>query len=723
MRRKTGFRVVAGLAMACVVAGAEAQDFELFGIDGNATHQFSIGANMRMQDRDNNIIGKTNIPGQQGLCEPDDCVSSSGDPAPNQRFVDAPGFYSVNGDDGNLNYDKYDLTAAPIRLRSEFTLNFTNWLFGFVRTNAFYDPINADFDEYHPHNVSDGAANGYEGFQPEYTARNSQAIDDIGTNLELLDAYLTAYLPLPIGDRELTLRVGRQVLNWGESTFLVPNSLNHISPPNLARRNMPGSDTAEIFDPIALVVASTNLTDNLSMELNYHLDWQAVVADPAGSFFSTSDIAGGGDYAMLSFGKAPEDPEQISTPAGLTGLLSDSSRTTLRVEDRRARDDGQYGIALRYFADWLGAGTELSLYHANYHSRFPIASFNATEESSCRAADGVALPGIPIPGLGEVGPQQLACLGLLDGDPAAIASAIGGALTGNVAFPGNALPVDTGALFFEYPEDIKLWGFSFNTLIGDVALQGEYAFRENLPVQVHQVDLVYAHLQPAFPANDVDLLGLATVPGARNAVPDYVETRYRGNESIEAGEYIRGYERLKVGQLNLGGTLTFGGSNWFGANQILGIFEFGAVHVVDMPDESEIQFNGSGTDTHYSAGADGTGSGGVPDARRQNPTQQRNGFASEFSWGYRLVSLFNYNNAFLGANLSPLFGIFHDVQGYSPGPGGLFVEGSKRFFTGMRFEYLNKYTGEMRYTWYTGGGEDNQIRDRDSLMLTLGYAF
>ncbi len=41
----------------------------------------------------------------------------------------------------------------------------------------------------------------------------------------------------------------------------------------------------------------------------------------------------------------------------------------------------------------------------------------------------------------------------------------------------------------------------------------------------------------------------------------------------------------------------------------------------------------------------------------------------------------------------------------------------------MRFEYLNKYTGEMRYTWYTGGGEDNQIRDRDSLMLTLGYAF
>ena len=716
-------RWLIGSLVLLAATAANAQDFDLLGISMDSTHQFTLGANMRMQDRDHSIIGKTNIPGQQGLCEADDCVSSSGDPAPNQRFVDAPGFYSVNGDDGNLNYDKYDLTAAVVRLRSEFNLSFTDWLYGFVRTSAFYDPINVDFDEYHPHNVEDGQANGYEGFQPRRTPRSAAAQEDIGTNLELLDAYLTAYLPLPMGDRELTRRVGRQVLNWGESTFLVPNSLNHISPPNLARLNMPGSDTAEIFDPIALVVASTNLTDNLSMELNYHLDWQAVVADPAGSFFSTSDIAGGGDYAMLSFGKAPEDPEQISTPAGLTALLSDSSRTTLRVEDRRASDDGQYGIALRYFADWLGPGTELAFYHANYHSRFPIASFTAADASSCRAADGITAPGLPLPGIGTVGPEQLACLGLLGADPAAIASTIGGALAGQAAFPGNALPVDTGALFLEYPEDIKLWGFSFNTLIGDVALQGEYAFRENLPVQVHQVDLVYAHLQPAFPENDVDLLGLATVPGARNAVPDYVETRYRGNTNIQPGDYIRGYERLKVGQLNLGGTVTFGGSNWFGADQILGVYELGMVHVVDMPDENEIQFQGSGTDTHFSAGADGTGSGGVPDARRQNPTQQRNGFASEFSWGYRLVSLFTYNNAILGANVSPLFGLFHDVQGYSPGPGGLFVEGSKRLFSGIRFDYLNRYTGEMRYTWYTGGGEDNQLRDRDSLMLTLGYAF
>lgn len=720
-----GVPVAATLAASWVVTPAAAQDFELPGLEGRGTHQLSLSAAIRTQDRDNSIIGKTNIDGQQDLCLEDDCVSSSGDPAPNQRFVNAEGFYSVNGDNGNLNYDKHDLTAAVVKLRSEFTfdllpeVDFLPYIAGFVRTTAFFDAVNAGFDESHPHNINTSE----EGFQPPTAPRPAAAEEQIGTNLELLDAYLTTYLPVPFTDgREVTLRVGKQVVNWGESTFLVPNSLNHINPPNLARLNQPGTDTSEIFEPIPLAVASTDLTDNLGVQLVYHLDWRAVTPDPEGSFMSTSDIAGGGDYAMLSFGKAPEDPEQLSTPAGLAGLLSDASRTTLRVQDDRARDSGQYGVAFRYFAPNLGPGTELAFYHANYHSRFPIASFTAANESSCRDdIGGIPLPPLPIPGLD---PRALACTGLAD-DPAGALTALGEFAAGGMPrFPGDALPVDTGSLFLEYPEDIKLYGFSFNTLIGDVALQGEYVYRPNLPVQVHQADLVFASLQPAFPEEDIDILGVATVPGNRNAVPDFVETRFRGNDNIQPGDVIRGFERLKVGQLNLGGTVTFGGSNWFGANQILGIYEFGAVHVVDLPGLDEIQFNGPGTDTHFSPGADGTGTpDGEPDARRQNPTRQTEGFVTDFSWGYRLIGLFRYQNALFGANVEPLLGVFHDVQGYSPGPGGLFVEGRRRFIGGIRFDYLNRFTGELRHTWFTGGQEHHQSRDRDNLSLTLGYSF
>ena len=91
-------RWLIGSLVLLAATAANAQDFDLLGISMDSTHQFTLGANMRMQDRDHSIIGKTNIPGQQGLCEADDCVSSSGDPAPNQRFVDAPGFNDSDGD-------------------------------------------------------------------------------------------------------------------------------------------------------------------------------------------------------------------------------------------------------------------------------------------------------------------------------------------------------------------------------------------------------------------------------------------------------------------------------------------------------------------------------------------------------------------------------------------------------------------------------------------------
>src|SRR3546814_3078997 len=42
-----------------------------------------------------------------------------------------------------------------------------------------------------------------------------------------------------------------------------------------------------------------------------------------------------------------------------------------------------------------------------------------------------------------------------------------------------------------------------------------------------------------------------TLPGEDNAVPDFL-SRYR-NQTIKAGDYVRGYERLGVSQLTLPG--------------------------------------------------------------------------------------------------------------------------------------------------------------------------
>jgi len=488
------------------------------------------------------------------------------------------------------------------------------------------------------------------------------------------------------------------------------------------------------------------VVEGVNLETFYQYEWKPIRVDPVGSFFSSSDILGdGGEYAMLSFGKAPEDPGQLyepwrnsDDPAAVTG--STSSRAILRdfseEKKRRPEDGGQYGAALRFFFEDLNNGTEIGLYHANYHSRVPSVSALAAN-ATC------------IPNLGALGNPATNLVALLaacqEPGQRVLADNLTTLLLNTAGADGEfqpnndreALPLDSMRLVVVYPEDIRVWGVSFNTTLGSVAWSGEYAFRENLPIQIHTTDVIFAALQPAFPATDFSL-GIATLPGRRTAVPDFI-TQYRGIE-INPGDYVRGYERMKVGQLGTTLLKTVGGDNWINASQVTLLLEMGMTHVIDMPKKSELQFQGGGVDTHISSGADGSpginprdvrDATGSPssnvnddDTLRQNPTAQRAGnFGTEYSYGYRLVTLTRYDDAFANVNLEFLNALFHDVEGTAPGLGQNFVEGRMQIISGVRFDYLSKWNGEVRYTWFTGGEDRDALRDRDNLMLSLGYQF
>src|SRR6185436_17656746 len=60
----------------------------------------------------------------------------------------------------------------------------------------------------------------------------------------------------------------------------------------------------------------------------------------------------------------------------------------------------------------------------------------------------------------------------------------------------NAVPIDTVRFLLEYPEDIQMYGFSFNTTMGDLSLQGEIAYRPDMPLQVDTQDLTFHALGP-----------------------------------------------------------------------------------------------------------------------------------------------------------------------------------------------------------------------------------
>ncbi len=734
-----------------------ALSFDLGPVSGRMDSIFTLGAAIRMEDRDPSLIAKSNL--QPGLCsrtnrtsdpgaptrsftdaEPGDIGStcnSPTDPSLNLAYVNAPGTFNINGDNGNLNFDQYDVVSAAAKLTSDMSMSWEN--FGlFVRGIWLFNDTYVGFDEFHPDTS----------LQPSRTAFPAYSEGQFGNSFELVDAYVSG--SFEIGDRILSLKLGRQGVNWGESTVLLLNSVNTVNPPDQRYLRTPGFDLKELFQPVGMLTISTDLTLNLAVEAFYQYEWRPVIIDAPGTFFSGSDVLGGdprgGQYAMLSFGKSPEDPVNAyssqDNPQDPFGLASAGGRTIYRLPDREARDGGEFGFALKYFAENFNNGTELAFYFTNLHSRIPSVSMIAAQATCAGDATNQF--------------ELLSNCGAGQGD------------IGTLGLAEEPLPVDTAALFAEYVEDIQMYGLSFNTTIGDWAWSGELTYRPKMPVQVHTVDLIFAALQPAFPTNNISvgsppedpILGApipsdptgnvpgTVLPSRRVAVPDYVMTRYRGQE-VQPGQYIRGYEELGVGQFTTTFLKTFGGDNIIRASQILFLGEAGVTFVPDLPNLSEVQFQGAGTDTHASHGSDGTlngladsatiESGGDGDLRcvrqtyasiggaeaepcRQNPTaQDPDGFGDKIAYGIRILTFIRYQDFFAGINFEPLLAAFYDIGGVAPGLGQNFQEGATTGLLGLRFDYLSKYFWELRYTYLDG--DTSGSRDRDNLSLTLRYEF
>ncbi len=760
----------------CVASMAPAHAFEvdLGGTALKIDNLLTVGALMRMQDISRSNVGKssvakldsrqltlgadpgTAIAGFTGLCVArtgDDGVNGPADEnntyrgdtcsgtraGANDRAINAPGSFSPNADNGNLNFRKYDFAYGTAKLTSDFSMELGGFNL-FARTSAYFDGVVYDFAESRPDTT----------FQDRNPRINKQVEDRSGLRFQPLDYFVSRNFEL--GGRNFNLKVGNQVLNWGESAFLLANSLNSINPPNQALLRIPGFDVKELSQPVGMALFEGDIVDGLGFQAFYQWDWKPVVVDPIGTYFSVSDTLGEGEaYAMLSFSKAPDDPlglyEPYRNPDDPTAVLgSRSSRTLQRnykaESDRGPSNGGQYGLALKGFFQELNGGTEIGLYFANYHARIPSVSGFATQATCIPTPNanplvnaGALLAACQIP------MENVAALGANTSTPGSAAYMPAGV---------EALPLDTAQVFVEYPENIQMYGISFNTTVGDYALSGEYAYRPNLPIQIHTTDLVFALLQPGFPSADFSI-GAAVLPGRRTAVPDFL-SQYRNpgcthddnpaTRCVAPGQYVRGFERMGIGQGEITLLKTIGGDNPLGASQITLLLEMGATHITDMPGLDQLQFNGGGTDTHISAGIDGTPGLNPLDIRtnpadpttnsttpnlRQNPTSHAQvdigGFGTQLSYGYRLVTLTRYDSALFGANIELLNALFHDVEGVGPGLGQNFVEGRQVLLSGVRFDYLSRFIGELRYSWYTGGKNRDAIRDRDNLFLFLGYQF
>ncbi|MGH8455452.1 MAG: DUF1302 family protein [Stenotrophobium sp.] len=684
------------------------------GISGVLNTALTVGEAWRMQSPATNLIGKSNLNPNVCAGQLQSCQGVFMDQtAPARALVAAPGAFTLNGDDGDLNYGKHDPIQGVAKMTQDLKLSYQNFTF-FARWLYFYDWVNNNFTEYHPNRVTPenfnqvGYAPGDRGFinagvatpvvQAIYFPNNrifgaggvvrsrrteGQVLEQAGTSFQMLDAVLSGKFTLP-GEHSLTLKVGRQTVNWGESTLLVINSINQANPVNANNLFRVGFQLEEVFTPVGMVFASTDLGKGLSVESYYQYQWEPVEIPAPGTFFSFLNIGtyNAGHTVSVSFAGGPEDPNAIAKPQNNPlALIAGTSLTIDRLPDHNARNSGQYGLALKYYADWLNNGTQFGLYYMNYHSKLPYASFYATQQSCAKSAASslqflADCPDLP---LNRV---------LLGQDPRLATSSV--------------VPLDSAKFQLEYPENIKMLGVSFNTTVGDVSLQGELAYRPHAPLQVATVDLAFAAFGPTLtncqdrnqnctgssngsvgidgkthnnsnfvnaagvnpypdtidagvqaplvpslinflgglginPAN-LNLPGaisLGHIPGSARAFPSFI-IPYRGGivgenaptdftrplDSSNPG-YIRGWEYFKTLEYNFGGTYVAGASDLFpsmlGADQILTVFELGATQVPGLPSLDRLQIEGPGTYTHASAGADGSGANGSRQACSANP--------------------------------------------------------------------------------------------------------
>ncbi|WP_187803847.1 DUF1302 domain-containing protein [Aquipseudomonas alcaligenes] len=405
----------AGLALLGALPLGAAHGFQVRSGDWTTSLDttLSYGVSYRMEGQDSKLIARAN--GGKG--------SNAG---------------LINSDDGNLNFKKGELFSEVAKVVSEMDLRYQDRYGVFVRGRAFYDFELEDDSRRHREISDDG-------------------LDEAGSSADLLDAFV--YGSWTVNERDLNARLGRQVINWGESLFY-QNGIGATNPVDINALRAPGSEVKEAYMPTFMVYGSYELRDNLTVEGYWQPGkaWEASKIDPCGTYYSTLDPLGEGcEYLSVSplqeqatglagAEQAFDNPAAAqayldSLPPGLISTLLGSYIPTTfmpRAQDIDGDDSPQYGLALRWYVPELN-DTELGFYYLRYSMQVPM-------------------------------------IGMTVGQPLVLPVV-------------GALPDASSSRYYaEYLEKRDLYGISFNTSIGGesifngLSLAGELSYRPDTPI-------------------------------------------------------------------------------------------------------------------------------------------------------------------------------------------------------------------------------------------------
>ncbi|MFT7338108.1 MAG: hypothetical protein ACI92B_001437 [Marinobacter maritimus] len=327
------------VAVAAGMSGqASAYSFYLGDVETQFNTTLSAGVGWRVSERDKRLIAQGNL---------------------GPQFANTTTGASTNNyDDGNLNFDKGDTYSKIVKGNSELFLNYDvnsdtlTRVGALVRGRYWYDFELKD----------ENRAVDYVGQQREL---NSEAKANASGG-EILDAYV--FTDWYLGNVPLSVRYGKQVVSWGESTF-IQGGINTINPVDVPAFRAPGSELKDALLPVEMLYMSAGVTENISIEAFVQTDWAPVRPDDCGTFFSTNDFASDGCGPVLLAGQLPDSQAQAQ------GFIAP------RLGDVEADSKDQFGVAMRWYVPALN-DSELGFYYIKYNSRLPYVSGTIKDGSS-----------------------------------------------------------------------------------------------------------------------------------------------------------------------------------------------------------------------------------------------------------------------------------------------------------------------------------------------------
>ncbi len=495
-----------------LLMATQAQGFEFYsgGVEGSFDSEISMGSSWRVEAQD-------------------------------EKFL-----VSGNEEDGNANFSKGTAFSQVLKGSHDLEVSYKNFG-GFVRGKYWYDSALENNNVDYGHTPTATIGNSTSPLSVNHAGESR--LDDSGFNelskfsgAVILDAFV--YGEFDVMGIPLDVRLGKQVVSWGESTFIM-GGINTINPMDINGFTRPGAEIKEVLLPVNMAYTNIGLTENLSFEAFYQLEYQQSVLPGCGTFFSQADYISEGCNLV-------------------TVARGDLNVNMQRSETDKPDDDGQFGLAFRYVAEELN-DTEFGVYFMNIHSRTPTGNGRksvldrATEtENGVNAYWAGLLPfATPPVAKEDATPEQLIA-----------GEGIGAQVAG-------ARMITTTSYFVAYPEDLQIMGLSFASNIGSLAVSGELSYHKDMPIQINPAQLIGVTL--AGSTAELAPVGMDSTILDADALP------------VQPGGEIQGYRRFDVSQMQF--TLVKLIDRALGSDRITLIGEAAFTYVDDLAEgDNQIKF-------------------------------------------------------------------------------------------------------------------------------------